>query len=153
VSGRYKPTDFLKHGLDCVGAASTLRGATQRGIDAAHAHARGLACNCRSQLGVAEDIARADNHAALPTEEADRIATCGMLQANPLRILTRPKKAASEMSARFAHGAGLRQRDSMNQFDARPFHIYRLREAAPIRADMWRTITIGRFVCLTRRDR
>jgi hypothetical protein len=63
---------FLENDFDRVGAAAALCGAAQRGIDAAHAQTRRLACNSRSQLAVAKDIARAYDHAALLTEDADK---------------------------------------------------------------------------------
>jgi hypothetical protein len=46
-----------------VGAAAALRRAAERSIDAAHAQTRRFVCNSRSQLGIAEDVARAYNHA------------------------------------------------------------------------------------------
>ena len=76
-----------------------------------------------------------------------------MPQFTAPQIPNRPKKAARDMSAWFGRNAGFRQHGSMNQFDARSFDISRLRKAAQIRADMQRTITIGRFSCLTGRDR
>ena len=51
-----------------------------------------------------------------------------MLSSIPLQIPTRPKKAAGDISARFGRSAGFRQQGSIDQSDARPFHICRLRK-------------------------
>src|SRR5215469_4409145 len=63
---------FLKNDFDGVGTAAALCRAAERSIDAAHAQTRRLACNGRSQLGVAEDVAGTNDHAVLLTENTDK---------------------------------------------------------------------------------
>ena len=63
---------FLKKNSEGLGTAAALCCAAERGIDAAHAQARRLACNGRSQLGVAEDVAGTNDHAVLLTENTDK---------------------------------------------------------------------------------
>lgn len=66
-------SDFLKYDLYRVAATTAFRGATERVVDLAHSQTRRAARNC-PDLGITENVARADDHGRSLTED-----TSGMI--------------------------------------------------------------------------
>ena len=63
-----RSSEFLKYDLYCVAATTAFRGATERVVDLAHSQTRRAARN-RPNLGITENVARADDHPRSLTED------------------------------------------------------------------------------------